>query len=76
MSIEPLAPAVPSDLTSLKDCAELLKPTGHPVHLTTLRRWLRRHGVKTVKFNGQVYVSFSDVLEVHRDEVRRQQEPL
>ncbi|WP_030186556.1 hypothetical protein [Streptomyces capuensis] len=71
MAIEPLFqyPAATSDMTSLQACSDLLRPTGHPASVSTLRRWIRAHGLRTERFDRTDYVSYSDILEVHRDEV-------
>jgi transposase-like protein len=70
MAIETLTPAaqpVASDLHPLHVIYELLAETGHPVSLTTLRRWRKHYGLRTVRINRAHYVSLTDVLELHRD---------
>lgn len=73
MAIEHLASVTPhpatSDLVSLRACSELLKKTRRPASITTLRAWIEKYGIKTVRRNrGKVYVSYSDILEAHRKE--------
>jgi hypothetical protein len=60
-----------ADLTTLEECAALLKETGHPASPSTLRRWIAKHGIPTAKVRGKVFVSFTAILMVHRDEVAR-----
>ncbi|MEU6016927.1 helix-turn-helix domain-containing protein [Streptomyces sp. NPDC047515] len=62
----PYRPA--SDLMTLKECVELLKPTGHPVSKSTISRWIRRDGIP-VERQGGIYVPFSDVLMAHQEYV-------
>ena len=70
MAIPTLNPyAATSDMMSLQECRDLLRQTGHPKSITTLRRWIDEHGVIRERHGRKVYVSFSDILEVHRDEV-------
>lgn len=79
MAIEHLASVTPhpvaSDLTSLQACSDLLKQSGHPASVTTLRRWIEEHRIDTVRRGRADYVSFSDILEVHRDEVAKRDGP-
>ncbi|WP_093803936.1 hypothetical protein [Streptomyces sp. Wb2n-11] len=74
MAIPSLTPYVaPDDMISLEDCSDLLRQTGHSRSLTTLRRWIAEHPdmCSERRRGGKIYVSFSDILVVHRDEVRR-----
>ena len=77
MAIEPLLhyPAATSDLMPLQACSDLLAPTGHPASVSTLRRWIKAHGLHVERFDRTDYVSYSDVLEAHRDEVHKRQGP-
>lgn len=70
MAIPSLTPyAATRDLLSLQDCSRLLKRTGHPASVSTLRRWIDEDGVIRERHGRKIYVSFSDILVVHRDRV-------
>lgn len=75
MAIEHLASVTPhppvSDLTSIQACSDLLRRTGHPASVTTLWRWIHKHEIGVVYRGGKAYVSYSDILETHRDEVAK-----
>ncbi|WP_329126204.1 hypothetical protein [Streptomyces sp. NBC_01353] len=55
------------DLVTYEEAKHLFAETGHPVSVSTMRRW----GVNTAKLAGIVYVSFSDLLVAHGDWVTR-----
>ncbi|MGW3406418.1 hypothetical protein [Streptomyces zhihengii] len=55
------------DWTTYKECVTLLADTGEPACEKTLRRWVDTHQLPTRRRLGRVEVSFSDVLQVHRD---------
>lgn len=40
---------------------------GHKASVETIRRWVREEGLETVRVRRTDYVSWSDLLEVHRD---------
>lgn len=74
MAIEHLAPhappkPIPSDLICLDECLDLLRETGHPKSKSTLWRWIQKRQIPVVSRGGKCYVSFSDILEAHRDAV-------
>ncbi|MGW5529469.1 hypothetical protein [Streptomyces xanthochromogenes] len=70
MSIDTLVPQVSaSDLLSLQEISELLRPTGYPASVTTLRRWISRHDIPTERRGRAYCASFSDILMVHKQEV-------
>lgn len=76
MAIEHLVPLttpepVAGDLMPLQVCSDLLKRTGHPASVTTLWRWIQLHEIHVVRRGGKCFVSFSDILEAHRDEVAK-----
>ncbi|MFD9721048.1 hypothetical protein [Streptomyces sp. NPDC059076] len=56
----------PLDVTS-----ELLAQSGHQASRSTLHRWIRDNDLRTVRQDGVLYVSFSDVLQVHRRMIER-----
>ncbi|MGA4867520.1 hypothetical protein ACPB9J_33340 [Streptomyces lavendulocolor] len=64
---------VASDMHPLHVIYELLRETGHPVSLTTLRRWRKRYAVQCVRRGRADYVSFSDILVLHRELVLRKE---
>ncbi|MEU1133534.1 hypothetical protein ABZ383_27380 [Streptomyces sp. NPDC005900] len=70
MAIHHLVPA-DCDLISYKEAEALLKATPHPMSVTTLKRLVARHRLDVTRIDRAVHVSFSDLLEAHRDEVRR-----
>lgn len=60
-----------SDLISLQEAEALLRDTGHPASVSTIKRWVKRHGIEVQRIGRADHVSFSDLLEAHRDEVAR-----
>ena len=40
---------------------------GHPASVETIRRWVREEKLGKVRIRRTDYVSWSDLLEVHRD---------
>jgi hypothetical protein len=74
VAIEYSSPYVANDLERLDDILDLLEQTGHPVAKTTLRNWIRKNGLYTERNSkGEVLVSFTDVLLIHRDMVRKRE---
>lgn len=73
MAITHLVPA-DSDLVTLQEGSELLYDTGHPASVSTIKRWIRRYGLTTERIGRADHVSFTDLLEVHRDEIARRAE--
>jgi len=63
--------AATGDLMTIKECAALLKETGHPVPGRTLTRWSSRPDVYSERHGKFVYVSWSDVLVLHAEAVDR-----
>jgi transposase-like protein len=68
--------AIDDDLVTLQEGVELLRLTGRPVSHSTLKRWVIRYRLSTKRIRGTDHVSYSDLLEVHRDEMNaRTREP-
>lgn len=73
MAIEHLVPApAPNDLMPLQAICDLLAQTGHPASVSTIRRWIATHGIRTVRRRSsggwrRDYVPYSDILMAHRD---------
>ncbi|MEU1327165.1 hypothetical protein [Streptomyces microflavus] len=78
MAIESIVPhPVPNDLMPLQTISDRLRCTGHPASVSTIRRWMeeaeaRNEAMYTVRRRSargwrRDYVSFSDILLVHRD---------
>ncbi|MDX2658316.1 helix-turn-helix domain-containing protein [Streptomyces scabiei] len=66
-----------SDLVTVEEAVELFRETPHPVSVTTLKRWIRKHrlSVTPEPWPGRANrVSYSDLLEVHRDEIGRREQ--
>ncbi|MGW0948473.1 hypothetical protein ACWD4O_38785 [Streptomyces sp. NPDC002623] len=55
------------DPVTYEEASALLAQTDHKAPVNTLRRWVQEADLKTVKCGRRVYVSWSDILEVHRD---------
>lgn len=69
MAIHTLSPyEVASDMHTLQECVDLLKPTGLPVSKSQLRRWITKYGLSTQKHGQKIRVSFSDILMAHQEE--------
>ncbi|GAA0500861.1 helix-turn-helix domain-containing protein [Streptomyces olivaceiscleroticus] len=60
---------VSGDLTTVDEFVELMRPTGYGVSRSTVRRWIKKYGMRTVRIDRRDYVSRTDLLEAHRDEV-------
>lgn len=63
---------VPTDLMPLAAIRDQLELTGHPVSISTIRRWIEAEGLYTVRRRSRQgwrrdYVSYSDILLAHRD---------
>lgn len=69
VAVQHLAPYAEDDCLPLKECSALLRETGYPASVSTLRRWIASHDLTTGRDGRVVVVSFSDILEVHRDEI-------
>ncbi|MER6844770.1 hypothetical protein [Streptomyces platensis] len=67
----PLPAADAADLVTLKEIVQLLKPTPHPASESTIRRWIKRYGIRVVRRGMVNKVSFTDILEAQRDEAER-----
>lgn len=67
----PLPAVDAADLVNLKEIVELLRPTPHPASETKVRRWINMYDIEVVRRRGKGYVSFTDILEVQRDEADR-----
>jgi hypothetical protein len=60
-----------SDWVTPQEAAELFSGTPYPVSVSTIKRWVRRHQLDTVMIGSAKAASYSDLLEIHRDEVVR-----
>ncbi|GAA3591102.1 hypothetical protein [Streptomyces osmaniensis] len=58
-------PAEIEDPVTYKEASALLARTGHPYHAASIARW----GLPKVRAGRTDYVSWSDVLEAHRERV-------
>lgn len=72
MAIATLTPhSAPTDLMPLQEIQDLLRETGHPVSVSTIRRWATAGDFHTERRRSRQgrrdYVSFSDVLMAHRE---------
>jgi hypothetical protein len=63
------------DLVTITEAVALLAECGKPyaVDNKTLRRWVAKHRVRTERDGKDLLASWSDILEVHRDEIDRRQ---
>lgn len=59
------------DLVTVKECAALFRETGQTAEETTLNRWIAKRGVRTERDGRARLVSFSEMLQVHRDEIAK-----
>lgn len=62
-------PSHTSDMTPLQEISDLLKETGHPASVTTLRRWIAKYGLHTMRRGRADCASWTAILQVHRDEI-------
>lgn len=69
MAIAHLAPA-DDDLVTIEEAVALLRGTPYEPSDATIRRWIRKYRLRTTKIGKPNYVSFSALLEVHREAVR------
>lgn len=70
MAISHLAPeshVIPGDLVTLKEVRDFIAESGHPSSVTTMKRWIERDGIRTVRRNRTDYVSMTDMLIAHRN---------
>jgi transposase-like protein len=58
-----------SDMTPLQEISDLLKETGYPVSVTTLRRWIVKYNLHTLRRGRADCASWTAILQVHRDEI-------
>lgn len=70
-TISPYTP--PADLVSLKAAAEMFHETGHDVDRRTLKRWTVKHGVRTTRVGRDDHASWTDLLEIHAEEIDRRE---
>lgn len=68
MAISQLA-AIDDDLVTLQEGVELLRLTDLPVSESTVKRWVIRYRLAVQRIGKADHVSYSDLLEVHRDEM-------
>jgi hypothetical protein len=64
------APAA-DDLISLEEGVALLRETPYPRSASTIKRWIKRYGIDVVRIGRVDHISFTDLLEAHRDEIYR-----
>lgn len=64
-------PSHTSDMTPLQEISDLLKETGYPASVTTLRRWIAKYGLHTLRRGRADCASWTAILQVHRDEIAR-----
>lgn len=64
-----------TDLVSMKEAAALFAECGpqYSVSVRTLKRWAVKHGIPVEKAGKDDVASWSDLLEVHRTEIDRQE---
>lgn len=62
----PIAPGI-EDPVTYEEASALFARTGHPAPVSTLRRYVREDGIKTVHVGPRrvVYVSYTDLLDAH-----------
>lgn len=72
MAVAHLAPA-DSDLITVKEAVVLFRLTPLAPSDSTIKRWIKDYGLRTEKIGRPHYVSYSDLLEVHREEVHHRQ---
>jgi hypothetical protein len=74
VAVTNLAPySPPADLVSLKEASVLFAETGHEATPRTLKRWTLKHGVHTERIGKEDHASWTDLLEIHAEEVDRRQ---
>ncbi|MFI2620444.1 hypothetical protein [Streptomyces sp. NPDC018584] len=73
MAIQHLVPAEtePTDLISYEEAEALFKDTPYPVSERTVKRWVGRHRLHIKRRGRTPYVSFSELLQIHRDMAAR-----
>jgi uncharacterized protein YjcR len=75
VAIETIVPyPVASDMMSLAEISDQLKLTGHPVSVSTIRRWIDRDGYYTERRRSpqgwrKDFVSYSDILMAHKEAI-------
>ncbi|MEU0837154.1 hypothetical protein [Streptomyces sp. NPDC005969] len=68
MAMDSIVPySVASDMLTLKEIRDQLKPTGYPVTTGDIERWIREQDLYVEKYRGDVYVSYSDILMAHKE---------
>jgi hypothetical protein len=70
MAVLSITPHV-SDMVTLKELSGLFRRTGHPASVTTLRGWITKHEVPTERQCRTDVVSYTLMLQVHREEIAR-----
>lgn len=65
--------AADADLITVKEGVALLRHTPLAPSASTVKRWIVEYQLKTERIGKPDYVSFSELLEVHRKEVHRRQ---
>lgn len=58
-------PAEIADPVTYEEAIALLARTGHSAGCTTIRRYVKEDGLRTVKVGRVIYVSWTDILEAH-----------
>lgn len=69
------APDADDDPVSLTEASALFAECGreYEVPARTLKRWCVKHGVHTERVGRDDYASWTDLLEIHRDEIDRRE---
>ncbi|QLJ06783.1 hypothetical protein HZZ00_37785 (plasmid) [Streptomyces sp. NEAU-sy36] len=67
MAVSLISPYVAADEIKLKEAADLLAETGHPISVSTLERLCRRQGVPMTKHGRANAASWTELLKLHRN---------
>lgn len=59
------------EMFTVKECAALFRETGQTAEETTLNRWIDKHKIRVQRDGRARLVSFTAMLQVHRDEVAK-----
>lgn len=80
MAVTTLSPYHPApdnaeDPVSLTEASALFAECGreYEVPVRTLKRWCVKHGVRTERIGRDDYASWTDLLEIHREEIDRRE---
>ncbi|MFD5899080.1 hypothetical protein [Streptomyces sp. NPDC060366] len=63
------------DMLTIAEVSDLFRETGQKASETTLNRWIAKHNVRVQREGrGPRLVSYTEMLQVHRDEVAKRDE--